>query len=214
MKKETVDNKLNALLGIKTEVVEEIKVRYSGKVVGISEEEIQTFREAQGILYFLQAPALFTAKVCPHCKETFLVSRKYVSYCSYTCIRKSLNEQGIEWKKGDDLEALAGDPQVYNGNEPIWISNRVLERLKETLETLSTNSDENEPEPQSSPSPSTESPQESSGSTTSPLPTQPSSSSTPTQTTTETSSLKITTNKSGKKVRRTFVSAPPKSDGS
>lgn len=206
MKKETYLTKLNELLGIKQEVVEEIKTRHSGKVVGITEEEIAKFREMQGVLYYLQAPALFTFRVCPHCGERFAVSRKYVQFCSYTCIRNSLREQGLDWTKGDDLESLANDPQVYNGNEPIWISSRVLERLKETLENLSTNYDGSELEPRVSPSLSGESLVENSGYTTSSSPTPPSSSSTPTQIITEMLTSKTSTKNNSKKVKRTFKS--------
>ena len=138
MKRETYANKLNELLGI-AEKVEEKKTRSTGKVVGITEEEIQESREAQGLMYFLAAPELFTSKICPHCKEPFVVSRKYVAYCSYTCIRASLAEQGIKWRKGEDLEALANDPQVFNGNEPIWVRKKSLEKLKVILENLSEN---------------------------------------------------------------------------
>ena len=129
MKQETRANKLNELLGITTKV-EEVKVRSTGKIVEISEEEIQNFRAAQGLIYFLKAPALFQAKACKHCGERYLVSRLYVAYCSYTCIRKSLSEQGLEWRKGHDLEQLAIDPQVYDGNEPLWIRDPLLGQLE------------------------------------------------------------------------------------
>lgn len=138
MKVETKLAKLNALLGLQ-EKAADIKVRSTGNVVGITEEEIQEFREAQGIIYFLQAPELFQSKVCTYCEEPFLVSRKYVGCCSYSCIRKSLNEQGIEWRKGRDLEALAIDPQVWNGNEPLWIRKNSMLKLQEALKNLSEN---------------------------------------------------------------------------
>lgn len=143
MKKETAEERLNKLLGIDPEMIARDKARKaaleakrSGKLQGISEEEIEKFREMQGIVYFLQAPALFHFKVCPHCKAEFFVSRLFVSHCSYTCIRATvLEELGHEWEKGNDLEALANDPQVWNGNEPIWIRN--LPRLKAMLERIS-----------------------------------------------------------------------------
>lgn len=134
MKKETYQDKLNKLLGI-TDVANEIKAkqeRKRGKIQGITEDEIQEFRSMQGIIYFLQAPELFTPKVCPHCGENFLVSRLYVKYCSYTCIRKSLNEQGFEWRKSHDIELLI--KETYEGNEPLWIKN--LPNLMQILSTL------------------------------------------------------------------------------
>lgn len=131
----TAENKLNALLGL-TEKVQEVKTRSTGRIVGVTEKEIQEFREAQGLIYFLQAPALFTPKTCGHCGEAFLVSRKYVAYCSYTCIQKSLEEKGVGWRKGRDLEALAQDPQVYDGNEPLWIRSHSLKRAHEILTSL------------------------------------------------------------------------------
>lgn len=100
----------------------------------VEEHRIQEFRAAQGVIYFLQAPKLFTPKICHHCGENFLVSRNSVGYCSYTCIKNSLADLGIDWDKGRDLEALANDPQVFDGNEPIWIKN--LDNLKAALEVL------------------------------------------------------------------------------
>lgn len=143
MKKETAANKLAAILGLSTNTLphnlktEQQKKEAKSKVthdVAINEAEIQSFRAAQGIIYFLQAPQLFSSRTCKHCGEQFLVSRKFIGYCSYTCIRKSLEELGITWRKGEDLEALADDPQVYDGNEPIWIRN--IKQLREALEHL------------------------------------------------------------------------------
>lgn len=136
MKKETIENKLNELLGL-TEVVEEIKKvkRVSqGNIREISEDEIQEFRELQGITYFLQAPALFQSKVCKHCGAAFLVSRLYVAYCSWTCINKSIEDlMGCEWSRKDqDYEVIVA--QVYEGNEPLWIRN--LPKLKLALQKV------------------------------------------------------------------------------
>ncbi len=134
MKKETAAAKLNALLGI-TEKVEEVKTKSTGNIVGITEDEIQTFREAQGLIYFLRAPGLFTPKVCGHCGEGFMVSRKYVGYCSYTCIEKSLEELGISWSRKGEIEPdFIKD--IYDGNEPLWIRSPILSRLTEMLSTV------------------------------------------------------------------------------
>lgn len=135
-KKETYADKLARLLGLEAvkEETDKQKAARKGNTQGISEDEIQNFREAQGIIYFLQAPSLFQHKVCKHCGSDFLVSRLYVAYCSYTCIKKSLNEQGLDWRKGRDIEALAQDKQVYEGNEPIWIRN--LPQLQSALRKL------------------------------------------------------------------------------
>lgn len=133
MKKSTVANKLNELLGITTKV-EEVKTKSTGKIVGITEEEIQTFREAQGLIYFLQAPSLFTPKICPHCKEGFMVSRKYVSYCSYTCIEKSLEELGITWSRKGNIDSVVKD--IYDGNEPLWIHQSNLKKLHGIVSNL------------------------------------------------------------------------------
>lgn len=136
MKRETQLDKLNALLGIKKEVVQEVKAKTTGNTVGITEENIQKWRELQGIVYFLQAPALFQPKSCSNCGTKFVVSRLFVSCCSYDCITEALRKQGVEWSKGSDLEALTIDPQVYNGNEPIWIRQPTLSRLQEILASL------------------------------------------------------------------------------
>lgn len=153
MKRETQLDKLNALLGLSKEAVEEVKVKTTGNTVGIAEENIQKWRELQGVIYFLQAPGLFTKKRCQNCNQLFMVSRLYVSCCSYDCITESLRKQGIDWSKGDNLEALALDPHVYNGNEPLWIRQPILSRLKEILaelpnpETGSSQTKTSEPEP-------------------------------------------------------------------
>lgn len=131
MKAETAQEKLNRMLGLAPEKVAEVKAKTTGKVVEVSEDDIQEFREAQGLLYFLKAPELFTYKVCKHCGDGFLVSRLYVGFCSYTCIRKELEKDGIKWRKGHDIEALVAD--VYEGNEPIWLRQRVLSKLLEMV---------------------------------------------------------------------------------
>lgn len=137
MKADTVAAKLNALFGEAfVEKVQEVKTKTTGKVVGVSEEEIQGFRQAQGILYFLQAPALFTYKICGHCGADFFVSRKNVKFCSYMCIKLELRKNGFEWRKGNDIEALVMDPQVYNGNEPLWITSHALQSIREMVMSL------------------------------------------------------------------------------
>ena len=143
---------LNALLGLTTKA-EEVKSNSSGKFYGISESDIQEFREAQGFIYFLQAPALFTPKTCPHCGESFLVSRQFVAFCSYTCIRKDLEARGFRWDKGHDIEELVNDPEVYKGNEPIWIRSPHLRKALEVLKNLLENSEEAPPTPLSPPTP-------------------------------------------------------------
>jgi hypothetical protein len=83
----------------------------------------------QGIIYFLQAPRLFEAKICKHCGEGFLVSRQNVAFCSYTCIRLSLEEIGIKCQRVEvhDIDEPFPSPKyiddIYDGNEPIWIRN-------------------------------------------------------------------------------------------
>lgn len=140
MKQETTEAKLNALFGdLFQEKVAEVKTRTTGKVVGVTEEEIQNFRAAQGILYFLQAPKLFTYKVCGNCGADYFVSRRDVAFCSYSCIKLKLREQGFEWRKGNDIEALIDDPQVYNGNEPIWIHSHALQSIREMVLSLPEN---------------------------------------------------------------------------
>lgn len=141
MKQSTVANKLAALLGIadKVDIPEKFqdpKAKKNGRTgyVAVNEEDIQEFREAQGVIYFLQAPALFQYKKCENCGDTFLVSRRFVACCSYNCIKHSLEKKGMSWSKGHDLEALAMDPQVYDGNEPIWIRN--LDKLENVLSRL------------------------------------------------------------------------------
>lgn len=139
MKKETYANKLFELLGLQEkaqELAPELvdpkghKSKYN-RVQEIPEEKIQDFRAAQGLIYFLRAPELFSSRICPHCGEHFLVSRMYVAFCSYTCIKKDLNERGLEWRKGRDIEVIVRE--VYDGNEPLWISPDMVKRLLAVL---------------------------------------------------------------------------------
>lgn len=135
MKTETAQRKMLEALGL-TDQAEKIQVKQQerqGKFVGITEDEIQTLREAQGIIYFLQAPELFKLKTCKHCGADFLVSRLYVAFCSYTCIQKSLEEMGLNWRNNKDLDVIIEElvPEVYDGNEPLWIRN--IDRIKKVL---------------------------------------------------------------------------------
>ena len=138
MKRETMQNKLADLLGLSEFKVDkktgktQKEIKNYNRPVGLSETEIQSYRFAQAVSYFLQAPQLFSAKICPHCGENFLVSREYVQFCSYTCIKKDLEDKGLAWKRGEDIEALVKD--VYEGNEPLWI--RQPEKLRDALSYL------------------------------------------------------------------------------
>lgn len=136
MKKETAEQRLNALLGI-TEKIEEVKQKVAvqkGNLRGIDDSQIEHYRAIQGLIYYLIAPELYTHKKCKECNEDFLVSRLHVAFCSYDCMRKSLRKLGLRWEKGDYPETLALDPQVYDGNEPLWVRN--LPMLQKCLEDL------------------------------------------------------------------------------
>ena len=137
MKRETMQNKLAEILGldqfkVDTDAKKKSASKATEKFVGITEDEIQSFRAAQGLVYFLQAPELFSLKTCPHCTAEFLVSRQYVAFCSYTCISKDLEAKGIKWTKGEDIDSLI--TAVYDGNEPIWVRN--VDRIRQILDTL------------------------------------------------------------------------------
>ena len=136
--------KLAELLGLdtadyshyETDVKKRVKLKrkLGPRIQSITEDEIQNFREMQGIIYFLQAPALFSKKVCrrKECGVTFLVSRKDVAYCSYNCIKRYIEDElGLQWYRDGQLEELINDPSVYNKNEPIWIKN--LDKIRELV---------------------------------------------------------------------------------
>lgn len=137
MKPETAQKKLAKMLGLEQHLdkhVEKKKNKF-GNLTGITEDEIQAFREVQGLIYFLQAPELFTARVCQFtdCGQPFLVSRKFVAYCSYTCIEKSMKEAwGTTWTYSGRYEDAA--VKLYEKNEPLWIRN--MAALKTCLEWL------------------------------------------------------------------------------
>lgn len=145
MKIETAANKLAALLGL-TEVKEEVEKKAEirkGNTQAVPEEEIQELREAQGIIYFLQAPGLFQSRICKACGSHFIVSRLYVAFCSYQCIEADFKERfKVEWRKGEgikDIESVVQD--VYEGNEPIWVRSQNLDRLYSILTALRTSRD-------------------------------------------------------------------------
>lgn len=104
--------------------------------VGVSDAELDSYREAQAISYFFRAPDLFSAKTCPHCNESFLVSRQFVGFCSYTCIYKDLQEKGISWsrktKDGFDIDETYIQ-RVYEGNEPLWIRSSGIDAIRKVL---------------------------------------------------------------------------------
>ena len=174
MKPETYADKLNKLLGIDTETAEKLasddnplvkrkkqeEFKSQPRVYGYTDDEFHDIRIMQGTLYFLQAPELFTIKQCPVCTEWFAVSRQAVGYCSYDCMNKKFKELGMEFRKGGDLVALANDPQVWRGNEPLWTIH--LSKLKKSLQVIidsieSPSMNESEQEPSGSAIPSEQS---------------------------------------------------------
>jgi endogenous inhibitor of DNA gyrase (YacG/DUF329 family) len=147
VRKETMANKLVELLGLSPElkvdvnskgVAKKVEPKNKNLPVGITEAEIQSAREAQAVTYFLQAPDLFSFKTCPHCGETFAVSRVFVAFCSYTCIAKDLENKGIRWSRLDESGNINVDEdyvkRVWEGNEPLWIKETSLSRLKAFFE--------------------------------------------------------------------------------
>lgn len=144
MKAETRAAKLAALLGI-SEVVEKHveKKNNRNKFVEVPEDKIQDFRAAQGLIYFLQAPELFKMRLCSwrECQQPFAVSRQFVSVCSYTCLKDSLADIGIDWNRDgtSDREKIEMTIDgIWEGQEPLWIREPMLTRLQERLSLLST----------------------------------------------------------------------------
>lgn len=142
MKDETRLKKLAELLGITQEVEVHVEKKNNrNKVIEIPESEIESFRAAQGVLYFLQAPELFTARLCKwrECQQPFAVSRQFVAYCSYTCLKDSLADIGIDWNRGGLTDAdkiqLTIDT-IWEGQEPLWIREPILSRVRSVLNTL------------------------------------------------------------------------------
>lgn len=142
MKPETKLRKMMEALGLADKLEEHVEVKKNlNRPVAVDESKIQSFRAMQGVSYFLQAPELFTLKVCKHCGGEFLVSREFVACCSYTCIKNDLAEIGINWTKDEDIEALV--KTVYEGNEPIWVRN--IESLTRALTALTSHRENSEP---------------------------------------------------------------------
>jgi len=135
LKKETAKDRLAKLLGlevVKEETEKKEKIR-QGNTEGVTEEEIQNFREFEAIVYYLQAPQLFHPRLCKQCGAPFLVSRLQVAYCSYNCIEYSIYANyGIKWTRSTDKEVMV--KEVYGGNEPLWIRN--VWTLQKALEKL------------------------------------------------------------------------------
>lgn len=144
MKAETRAAKLAELLGIKVEVEAHVeKKKNRNKIIEVPEDKIQDFRAAQGLIYFLQAPELFKMRFCSwrECQQPFAVSRQFVSVCSYTCLKDSLADIGIDWNRDgtSDREKIEMTiNSIWEGQEPLWIREPMLTRLQERLSLLST----------------------------------------------------------------------------
>lgn len=144
MKPETIAKKLLETLGLQDVVdtshfSDKPVSKRSKRFAGIPEEEIQIYREGQALIYFFQAPELFTSKICKRaeCQNPFLVSRHQVSYCSYHCIEEEcLRIFGVKWTRKKDMELMV--KEVWEGNEPLIIRN--LERIRAVLDSAETES--------------------------------------------------------------------------
>ena len=129
MKKDTYLKKMAELLGVevsedKIETYREEKEvkKKNNKFNAIREEEINSFRARQGLIYFFLAPELFSARVCKECGAPFLVSRHQVAYCSITCLNLwALNNFGFQWNRLNNIELAV--KEVWEGNEPLWVNN-------------------------------------------------------------------------------------------
>jgi hypothetical protein len=142
MRKETYENKLVELLGLhhlKKPEPEQPKQQKRGRgkksvlPVGVTLDEIESYRGAQALDLFLQAPELFSARHCKRekCQEPFLVSRQLVAFCSYTCMKKDLEERyGIEWSPTNEINEQFIRRQ-WNGNEPLIVPPAAVKLLQE-----------------------------------------------------------------------------------
>lgn len=149
MKKETYANKLVELFGLQDKVDTTI---YSDKPLhkrkkrfaGISEEQIQEYRHPTAFWYFLQAPELFSSRVCKHCEMPFLVSRHQVAFCGYDCVeRQIMQDYGVKWTRKGNIELMV--KEVFDGNEPLWITN--LDEIERLVQEAKALIPEPEPEP-------------------------------------------------------------------
>lgn len=135
---EKAAEKLAKLLGLTNVLEEETQQKeiLQGNLHGVSEEKIKERRDLQGIIYYLQAPDLFTFRKCKleSCGADFAVSRLQVAYCSYDCIRKSMHELGLTWSRSDNMEVIVRES--YDGNEPLWLSKETMVSLESALKRL------------------------------------------------------------------------------
>jgi hypothetical protein len=54
--------------------------------------------EAEAVADFLWHPDRYTEKLCKQCNRQFLTNRpKFVSLCSVECMKKTLEETGLDW---------------------------------------------------------------------------------------------------------------------
>ena len=149
MKAETAEQRLAALLGLSDKFQPKDpkkKTTNSPTNIAIEEADLQKQRRIEGVYYFLQAPDLFSTRVCKNCHEPFLVSRRNVAHCSYTCLKSSLLKLGIEWTRDGDYIELAKD--VWDNNEPLIITKvdqiqTILNKIK-TATVLDTVTDDPE----------------------------------------------------------------------
>ena len=136
MKKETYANKLAKMLGLETLAPEPSTKKTVGakpNYTGIEFSQIEHYREATALSLFLQAPALFSPATCKHCNEPFLVSRHFVAFCSYGCLKADLYELGIEWHPEARIDE-AYVRRVWDDNEPLRVSPHAFKLLQEMIQ--------------------------------------------------------------------------------
>ena len=141
MKEETYAKKLAKMLGLDESLVETSTVEKSAKkatgsqFTAVEFDAIERYREATALNLFLEAPALFTVVKCKWCEEVFAVSRRFVAFCSYHCLKKSLAHIGIEWSPEVSVET-AYVQRVWDDNEPLRVSPHAINLIKEMIESV------------------------------------------------------------------------------
>lgn len=134
MKRETYQKKLLESLGLDPSQFEapkekpEIKRSENGLPVGVTLDELETYRGAQAVGIFLIAPELFKSFICRNCGETFMVSRTLVAFCTYYCTQQALKKSGIDWYPELDDQYLK---RVWDNNEPLRVPPPALKILLE-----------------------------------------------------------------------------------
>lgn len=88
-------------------------------------------RQAQAVLEYWENPADWAKKICRECKQEFAYrwDSHAISYCSVSCMAKSLEKIGLKWNP------MKPPSERWGRTIPAVVPPEVLELIQETAST-------------------------------------------------------------------------------